>query len=506
MAPTLGALLSAPGLGVRVLAGVGADPAARAEALRRPVTWVAASELADPRPYLEGGELVLLTGLVADLVADARPYVERLVEARVAAVGFGVGVVHPDVPAPLVEAADAARLPLIEVDRPTPFIAVGKALADLLALEQGERTRRRLDGMRALTARLARGGDSAPDPAPALRQLAEFVDGWAALLDARGRPNLVVGRRPRPEVAQRLADQLRGRAGHTSAADADALGRVTVLPLGLRDRPLGYLAVGVGPGAELDHHLVAFAASLLTLDAEHGRGSRPLRRWARAAALADRTHLERPAAPDGVLGPLGGGRPLRALVVRRPLGDALRALDALDDEDVVAGLTLAAEECLLVVPDGDVDDVLAVLGPGPGGLSAAVTDLVGLPQAVAEARSLADRARGEVLRAGSAPPSLLDLLGPRAAAAFAEAVLAPLRSQPDGAVLEESLRAYLVAHGALAVASEALGVHRHTLRARLRRIGTALGRDLDDPSARAELWVALTGPPEPTRLGASPRI
>jgi purine catabolism regulator len=499
MAPTLAALLSAPGIGLRVLAGVGGDAGERAEALRRPVSWVAVSELADPRPYLEGGELVLLTGLVIDLFADARAYVDRLVEAGVAALGFGVGVVHPEVPAPLLAAADAARLPLLEVDRPTPFIAVGKALADLLAQEQGKRTRRRLDGMRALTARLARGGDHAPDPTPALRQLAELVDGWAALLDPRARLRVVVGRHPRPEVARRLAEQLRGRFGHTSAADADALGRVTVLPLGLRERPHGYLAVGIGPHADLDHHLVAFAASLLTLDAEHVRGSRPVRRWARAAVLADRAGLDPPAPPDAVLGPFGGARPVRVLVVRRSLEEVLNALDALD-EDVVAGVPLDAGECLLVVPDADTDDVLDALGRVPGGLSAAVPDLAELRRAVAATRSLADRARDDVLRSGTAPPSLLDLLGPRAAAAFSAAVLAPVRSQPDGAVLEESLRAYLVAHGALAVAAEALGVHRHTLRARLRRIGTALGRDLDDPSARAELWVALCGP------HAAPRI
>jgi purine catabolism regulator len=294
------------------------------------------------------------------------------------------------------------------------------------------------------------------------------------------------------ELRGRFGQELRSRFGHTSAADADALGRVTVLPLGLGDRPHGYLAVGVGPRADLDHHLVAFAASLLTLDAEQARGSRPVLRWARATVLADRAGLEPPAPPEVVLGPFGGGRPLRVLVVRRPLEEVLTALDALD-EDVV-GVPLDAGECLLVLPDADTDDVLATLGRVPGGLSAAVPDLAALRQAVAAARSLADRARDDILRSGTAPPSLLDLLGPRAAAAFSEALLAPIRSQPDGAVLEESLRAYLVAHGALAVAADALGVHRHTLRARLRRIGTTLGRDLDDPSARAELWVALCGP------------
>jgi len=497
MAPTLAELLAVPALGLRVVAG-----ARRPEGLRRPVTWVAASELADPTPYLQGGELLLLTGLGADLDAGAAGYVRRLVAAGVAGVGFGVGVVHAQVPLRLVEAADAAGLPLLEVDRPTPFVAVGKALAGLLALERGERHRRRLDGMRALTAALAEG----TDPYPALHRLAMLVDGgrgWAALLDARGRAALVAGHRARREVAERLAGQLRDRPGSASAADADEGGRVSVLPLGTgrRDaRPPGFLAVGAGPGADLDHQLVAFAASLLTLDRERDRGVRHVRRWARAATLAARLGHAQPPAPAPALGPLAApGAPVRALVAPGPVEGLL---DALGDDDAVSGLDLDGGWALVVAAEADVDEVLAAVGAVPGGLSepVAAADPQELAGAVVRARALAERAArarpaagraARVLRAGDAPPSLLDLLGPRAAA-FAEGVLAPLRAVPDGDVLIAALHAHLAAHGALAVAAERLGVHRHTLRARLRRAGELLGRDLDDPTSRADLWVALT--------------
>ena len=36
-----------------------------------------------------------------------------------------------------------------------------------------------------------------------------------------------------------------------------------------------------------------------------------------------------------------------------------------------------------------------------------------------------------------------------------------------------------------------LGVHRHTLRYRMKRVEEALGRSLDDADLRAELWLAL---------------
>jgi len=49
-------LLAVPELRLRLLAGQDA-------ALDRPVRWVAPTELADPTPFMDGGELILTTGL-----------------------------------------------------------------------------------------------------------------------------------------------------------------------------------------------------------------------------------------------------------------------------------------------------------------------------------------------------------------------------------------------------------------------------------------------------------
>jgi hypothetical protein len=142
------------------------------------------------------------------------------------------------------------------------------------------------------------------------------------------------------------------RPGQASAADADERGRVTVLALGVPDRPQGYLAVGAE--GELDHHLVAFAASLLTLDRERARLTGADRRWARAAALGARLGLPAPAPTGAVLGPLAGVGPVRALVAHAPL-DAV--LGALAEEETVGGLPLTDEATLLLVPEADVEDV-----------------------------------------------------------------------------------------------------------------------------------------------------
>jgi purine catabolism regulator len=484
---TLRMLIGAPGIGLRLIAGGGDD------VLDRPVTWVAVSELADPTPYLEGGELVLLTGVSLSLgAAPARDYVERLVARGVAAVGFAVAVVHERVPAGLVRAADEQGLPLLEVDPPTPFIAVGKALADLLASEQSERGRRRVEAMRSLTSVLAGGAE----PVAALRRLAGRLGGWVAVLDGRGDVALSAGAPARPDAAADLARQVRGHRGHASAAASDATGRTVLLPLGLGERVHGYLAVATPPGVEPDHSLVAFAASLLTLDRERARGARPVLRWARAAVLAEHVGRAAPPPPADLLGPLGAPDPVPLVAVHVAVpGSADAVLDVLDDEDRVVALPLGARGTVLVVRDDEASDVLAALAALPGargGVSRPVA-AADVADAVREAASLAARSRQGMLAAQDAPLSLHDLVDPVAAQAFSEAVLRPLAQAgpADEALLVGTLAVWLLRNGETGSAAAALGVHRHTLRERLRRAARLLGVDLDDASVRADLWVAL---------------
>jgi purine catabolism regulator len=57
--------------------------------------------------------------------------------------------------------------------------------------------------------------------------------------------------------------------------------------------------------------------------------------------------------------------------------------------------------------------------------------------------------------------------------------------------LVASLRAYLEHNGNWEAAARALGVHRHTLRYRVRRVAELTGRDLDRAGDRVEFWLAL---------------
>ncbi|HJX44434.1 MAG TPA: PucR family transcriptional regulator ligand-binding domain-containing protein, partial [Geodermatophilus sp.] len=116
--PALGLVLHTPGSGVD-----------------RPVSWVHVSELADPTPFLEGGELLLTTGLALRGEA-AHAYVARLARAGVVGLGLGTGLGVDAVPADLVDAAEGAGLALLEVPHRTPFIALSRNVSAALAADE----------------------------------------------------------------------------------------------------------------------------------------------------------------------------------------------------------------------------------------------------------------------------------------------------------------------------------------------------------------------------------
>ena len=89
--------------------------------------------------------------------------------------------------------------------------------------------------------------------------------------------------------------------------------------------------------------------------------------------------------------------------------------------------------------------------------------------------------------------SVLPLLADDAVRAFADGLLRALHEHDatGRGDLVASLRAWLSRHGQWDAAAADLGVHRHTLRYRMRRVEEILGRSLDDADVRMELWLAL---------------
>ncbi len=97
-------LLDDPGLGLEVVAGhAGVDH-------RGPVRWAHIADAPDPTPWLEGGEVLLTTGLgVKDDPDLQRRLVAALTRRGVVAIGFGIGVVLDEVPAAMASRVRRAR-------------------------------------------------------------------------------------------------------------------------------------------------------------------------------------------------------------------------------------------------------------------------------------------------------------------------------------------------------------------------------------------------------------
>src|SRR5665811_2209932 len=101
--PTLAALCRALGPDLEPVTDL---PIPQAE-----VSGVHVSELTDPTPYLQGGELLLTTGMgLTGHEAQARAYAARLARHGVAGLGLGLGPIHDEVPPTLVRACEAAGL------------------------------------------------------------------------------------------------------------------------------------------------------------------------------------------------------------------------------------------------------------------------------------------------------------------------------------------------------------------------------------------------------------
>ncbi|MGX8908639.1 PucR family transcriptional regulator [Streptomyces netropsis] len=552
MPPTLASLVHHSALKLAVLAGE--------DRLDTPVRWAHVSELVDPVPWMDGGELLLITAMKIDAEDPEamRGYVRRLVRAGVVGLGFAVGVNYEQVPNALIEAARAEGLPLLEVPRRTPFLAITKAVSAAIAADQYRAVTAGFEAQRELT-RAALGADG---PAALLARLAAHLGGWAALYDASG---AVVA--AAPDWAERRAarlsadvERLRERPAPASAvvgADPDDEGadRVELQSLGTGRRTRAVLAVGTdAPLGTADRYAVHSAIALLTLTTERSRALRDAEQRLGAAVLRMLLAGE-PDHARTVAGELYGGlldAPFRVLVAEAATApgeaEAAEPRDAgTGPHDGLGGLADALEtaasrvaEPVLVVPDGGR---LIVLAPDGGAAVAACAEharAIEARRSAAKSRTTAARTprdrtaaapddgsadvvlglsapnvavaaatachqaeqalsvarrRGRVLveHEEVAAGSVLPLLADEAVRAFADGMLRALRDHDatGRGDLVASLRAWLSRHGQWDAAAADLGVHRHTLRYRMRRVEEILGRSLDDPDVRMELWLAL---------------
>ncbi|MGJ3558566.1 PucR family transcriptional regulator [Streptomyces sp. INA 01156] len=496
-------------LGLKVLAS--------RSGLDREVVWAHSIELADPVPWLRGGELVLTTGMrLPDTAKGRADYVQRLAKAGVTAIGFGVGLSHQSVPDALVEAAEAAGTPLLEVPLPTPFLAITKTVMERLAEQQYEGVVQASRIQPRMTRAALRGGAQA-----VVRELAVSTGTDVLYLDEDGRARAAHPLDSRtPEFLALTGPPPPEQAAASVMSTQNGVAAVHQVRVGPRVH--GRLVLFSGRTlTSVDHLLLGHAASLVALEAE-----KPLR-------LRDEQHrlngmflrmlldgtVTAPAAQDHLN---EGGFPvrdgIRILALRG--GDPHRTLERVGEVLAERGLPLfgvVREGCaVLLLPGSHALTARVVADAVPArarsrtwaGLSAVHTiengsaalrealNAVSVAQSrdcrdVVSAESLA----GQVLFTTPETRTVLESL--------AAARLGPLAAYDtsQGTELIASLRAFLEHHGQWEAASAALSVHRHTLRSRVERIRSLLDVDLDSAHVRAELLLALSAWPEPGRGG-----
>ncbi len=419
--------------------------------------WVATSELDDPAPFLDGGELLLTTGLhAAGGHRDWAGWLGRLADAGVVAVGFGTGLSHATVPDDLVRAGVEHGVGVLEVPQGTPFIAVTRTVADLL--RHGENA---ADAAAARLERELTRDVTGPGAAQRLLQrLARGLEGSAWLVDGGAAVLRATTPDAFPAEAAALVARMVEDGRSASGSDITRDRTLLVRPLEVGSAPRPYLVVRSGPRFSRTWHGVVGAAAAL-LGVVVGRERADVGSAARWAGCALDLLLDgQVAAAHEVLGAGGGGAALPPEVrVLRPRAASAADLPVLPPVVVVAVSPRRGDVALLCPDDESV------------------------------VRTVEDALRG----VGVGSLQLASAWGGGALGTWAEAVLAPRGPlvPEDASGLRAAVHAFLLHHGSRQEAAAALGVHRNTLRHRLSRAEDVLGRSLASPRDRAELWLAL---------------
>ncbi|MFJ4038551.1 PucR family transcriptional regulator [Microbacterium sp. NPDC090007] len=497
--PSLRALLGRPDLHLRPVVDEDALPAG---ILDRPVRWVHSSDLVDPTPFLSEGLVLLTTGTQFTEEADYTAYVGRLLARGVRALGFGTEVVRDGIPSGLTAACLSGGMPLFEVPYRTPFIAVARAGAEAIAAESYARRSWSLAAQRAVSLAALR-----PDGLSAtLAELSRQLGCWVGLFDAAGAlrteyPDGGLARPAAEAVTAEVTAMLRRGTRAASPLRSDGVS-VNLQTLGRGGHLRGALAIA---SDDLDHEarsvvtaVVAMAALALEQQEGLGRAIGTFRAGLVQSLTTDDPALARRAGRD-VFGPL----PAAPVVV------ALTPAASARSTALAEWLEVRAQERRGEMFFGRGDDGIVLVVPagarGPLGEIAERFELVigcsaptgydGFSTALTQARTARDRLStpGIADFTDTARAGLLAALGSEAARTVAAGALEPLRAYDvaQGSALLDTLDAWLAHDCSHEATAQALGIHRHTVRARVAQAERVLGRDLSSFGARAEVWAAL---------------
>lgn len=507
---------------------------AGADRLNRTVRWVHAGEVPNIASLLKGGELLLTTGLgLGTRPAEQRAFVRRLADRGIAALVVELGPRFSRLPATIVDTARAAGLPLVQLHREVPFVAVTEEIHTEIVNGHYALLRQAEEVHRQCTEALL-GGGGVPQ---VLRILADFTANPVFLETADGQLLYAAGTESGPADPLQVWDGLRGqRAARESGPPTGAV--LVDVPGGgpgtgaVRAR-LVLLAVD-GPLSQVHRMAAERAAGILAVVLMQARQEEELAARGRGDFLTDlaegRITAEDAPAQARVLGFRPGDGPLLPVVMRlaselspsgnwallaravleelssvgvpvllgvRPVEGRVPLLLGLRSESertavadrVAAALRAGVERAGLERGGGHPPVVVVGIA---GGWAAASASLRHAGETATAAQGLSDRPWYDARRLD------IDLLLWRLRdhpdlAAFVDRAIGPLRdhdrtSRPP---LLPTLQTYLAHAGRKAETARELHLNRQTLYNRLARISELLGTDLDDPQTVLALSLAL---------------
>jgi purine catabolism regulator len=475
---------------------------AGAEGVDRSLTWAHVFDVPDPSAWVDGGELVIMTGsqFPAD-PSEQAALVRRLHERNAAALAVGHQV--PALGEEFVEAAETLGFPVMQIPRNTGYLPIVK----FIAAANGSTVQRTMVASLRIFETLAPWQEDV-EPATRYRQI-ERISGYSLCIVSDGGRSLFPGMEG---VPAELMESVRTTVSEPQrwASLAIPNGYASVLRVG--DRRAGFLVAQERP--DLKPAGLSVFRSVETIaridlgnlyrrrEAARRRGGELLTRFLhRPETMQDRSE----SGQDGWSTSLAN-EVIVAAVRTEKSASPLPNLDG----DIYHGLVdrgikplLLSENDRIVVALG-VADVHALVDlaqrlPVHVGLSAPRQSLLQASVALREALwalQYGERSSGSAISSFDGRGLSWTSWLPSDQAALAQLVgstLGPLvdYDQKRDAQLLESLRVYFQFDGRLQAAAQHLHIHKHTLAYRLKRIEELTGRDLDSLGDKAQLWMAL---------------
>ncbi|MCI9872687.1 MULTISPECIES: PucR family transcriptional regulator [Arthrobacter] len=440
------------------------------------ILWVAVTEQEDPQRFLNGGELILTTGMRLKSAAEQRRFVRQVQRAGAVGIGFGVGLTHDAVPPALIAEANRWGLPVVEVPYETPFIAIGKLVADAQSADHLVKLERLIAGHQILARALLTGGG-----------LAELLKHLGSML----RTEIV--------LTQFTAQLYNSVAGHP-APKAEGWASYPI-PTGRRDA----CTLWVKQPFE-DTGIVGYAQNLISVELNNMVKQRQAQRALAGQVLDDVIHgtLEASEATRRLAGVgINSTRKNVVLLAESAAHQKQLGSSSLPQPLAAAVGSVVGKDLVVVVADDgsgasalarSLSDHLAEAGiHATIGIGGAYTKPNGLRWSYFEARDAASHGLPVNEPERLSLTSLLLASEDVPLADMASESLNPLRAfdAAHGAELMATLESYLGNNGSVAAVAEELTLHRNTVRYRLAQITELTGYDPAQTADRVQLWLAL---------------